>query len=91
MSSLISIKVKYGIAMLLAMGVFSPAYADDTAVLSVESQIQEAPVTVKEKGKPQPSVAPVPVKVIYVRENQPVQIMDSHGRLIQVIYVRKTK
>lgn len=38
---------------------------------------------------PAPSVSTVPVKVIYVSENQPVQIVDSQGRLLQVIYLKK--
>ena len=31
----------------------------------------------------------VPVKVMYVSENQPVQIVDSLGHLVQVIYLKK--
>jgi hypothetical protein len=34
-------------------------------------------------------VTTVPVKVIYVSENQPVQIVDHNGRLLQVIYLKK--
>jgi hypothetical protein len=35
------------------------------------------------------SVNAVPVKVVYVSENQPVQIVDSQGRLLQVIYLKR--
>jgi hypothetical protein len=40
--------------------------------------------------------APAPVvvraaKVIYVQENQPVHLVDSQGRLLQVVYLRKAQ
>jgi hypothetical protein len=38
-----------------------------------------------------PAVSVVPVKAIYVSENQPVQIVDAQGRLLQVIYLKRTK
>lgn len=38
---------------------------------------------------PGPVITTVPVKVLYVVENQPVQIVDSQGRLLQVIYLKR--
>lgn len=34
---------------------------------------------------------PAPVRVLYVSENQPVHLVDSSGRLLQVLYLRSPK
>jgi hypothetical protein len=36
-------------------------------------------------------VVTVPVKVLYVSENQPVHLVDAQGRLLQVIYLRTAR
>lgn len=33
----------------------------------------------------------VPVKIIYVNENQPIQILDPAGHLLEVIYLKNLK
>ncbi len=38
---------------------------------------------------PPAAIRVVPVQVVYVAENQPVQIVDSQGRLIEVLYLKK--
>ena len=50
---------------------------------------QPLPPLAQQLGPAAPLVNMVPVKVIYVSENQPVQIVDQAGRLIQVIYLKK--
>ena len=53
-----------------------------------------APVAAVPAPAPAPVVEPavpvvtIPVKVLYVSENQPVHLVDAQGRLLQVIYLR---
>ena len=61
------------------------------AYVPVVEKSTQAPVVAKAEGPSAPNVATVPVKVLYVQENQPVQIVDSQGRLLQVIYLKKSK
>jgi len=63
--------------------------------------LKEAPKATKEplketfkqelgaKSDAAPVVSAVPVKVVYVSDNQPVQIIDSQGKLLQIIYLKK--
>lgn len=69
----------------------APEAQGEEKLTSGERAAGEAAPTPTPTPPPAASVTPVPVNVIYVKENQPVQIMDSHGRLIQVIYLRKAK
>lgn len=52
-----------------------------------------APVLAQTASPVSPEIANgvslVPVKVVYVSENQPIQIVDQNGRLIEVIYLKK--
>jgi hypothetical protein len=59
-----------------------------TAGISATDSAVGAPVN---STQPASSISVVPVKAIYVYENQPVQIVDSQGRLIQVIYLVRKK
>ena len=65
----------------------APPDALSGAVFGGESGLA-APVNTVQ---PVSAVSIVPVKAIYVYENQPVQIVDSQGRLIQVIYLVRKK
>ncbi len=70
-------------------GIGSSGQVATTATASAPAAVPTTSTpTVQSPGS---SVAVVPVKAIYVYENQPVQIVDSQGRLIQVIYLVRKK
>lgn len=55
--------------------------------------VRAADPLIEPEKKPEekaPIVAAAPVKILYVAENQPIQIVDQAGRLLQVVYLRKT-
>ncbi len=87
----VSIRTQF-VMWLVASVVAATALASQEAK---ESQPKTVAVTAAAAPAPTPApgvlAAPVPVNVIYVKENQPVQIVDSHGRLLQVIYLKKSK
>jgi hypothetical protein len=53
-------------------------------------QSAAAPVAPAVAAAPTVTTVTVPAKVLYVKENQPVHLVDSQGRLLQVLYLRKT-
>ena len=68
-----------------------PSRATYVPVVEKSAQQPVVAAVAKAEAPSGPTVATVPVKVLYVQENQPVQIVDSQGRLLQVIYLKKSK
>ena len=62
----------------------APAPAPPVAV----APATPAPAPIVEPAIP---VVTVPVKILYVSENQPVHLVDAQGRLLQVIYLRTAR
>jgi hypothetical protein len=58
--------------------------AQSKAQANAQSKIQQQELPVQSNN-----VTAVPVRVLYVSENQPVQIVDPQGRLLQVIYLKR--
>jgi hypothetical protein len=54
------------------------------------TQVASAPVAPAVTAAPSPVVVRA-AKVLYVHENQPVHLVDSQGRLLQVVYLRKAQ
>jgi len=88
------------VATTVVTAAVSPAQAQEAVAASAPAQqpvagsaptaVNPPPVSAPPAAQvPAPVVNVVPVKTVYVAENQPVQIIDGQGRLLQIIYLKR--